>query len=187
MSMSRIIYLILLFFVCWATYYLLDKKQNTDIQISPNLELPTFTGENFSNVSFSEIGIRNHIISSRHLYYYSKSGNTIFNQPILRVFQNGDVLEWKITAKRGILTKNNVLTLYDDVVAKNLLENSSFDSLSTIKMSIQLDTRDFWTEDPVLLKGPLFENQGQAIKGNFADHSALLYNNVQGRYETPKP
>ncbi|QSA19731.1 LPS export ABC transporter periplasmic protein LptC, partial [Vibrio furnissii] len=32
-----------------------------------------------------------------------------------------------------------------------------------------------------------FETRGQAMKGNFGNHSAVLYNHVQGRYETLTP
>ncbi len=70
---------------------------------------------------------------------------------------------------------------------KTLLPDSGFDTLTTSEMSIQLKSRDFWADKPVELRGPQFETHGQAMKGNFADHSAELYNQVQGRYETLTP
>lgn len=187
MSLSRVMYILLFFVICWSAYYLLDNYDAADIQVTPNLELPMFSGDRISNISYDAQGVRNHIISAVHLDYYSRSGNTIFESPTLRIYGNGDQLEWEITAQRGILTKNKVLTLYDRVLAKNLLEDSSFDKMSTARLSIQLGNRDFWTETSVQLNGAQFEITGQAMKGNFSNHSALLYNHVQGKYENIAP
>ncbi|AAF95667.1 TPA: LPS export ABC transporter periplasmic protein LptC [Vibrio cholerae] len=187
MSLSRIVYVLLLFIASWSLYYLLGQEQDSKIQVAPNLELPMFSGENLENISYDEQGIRNYVITSIHLDHYAKSGNTLFKAPILKVYREGTLQEWEITARRGILSKDQVLTLYDDVLAKNLLPDSGFDTLTTSEMSIQLKSRDFWADKPVELRGPQFETHGQAMKGNFADHSAELYNQVQGRYETLTP
>ncbi|MCE0494057.1 LPS export ABC transporter periplasmic protein LptC [Vibrio salinus] len=187
MSLSRIIYVLLFFVATWSGYYLLESQRQADIQVAPNLELPTFSGETLTNTSYSTKGIRNYVITSTHLDYYAKSGNTIFEKPILRIYKNGTVVEWKITAQRGILTDNKILTLYDNVIANNLLTDSSFDSMSTAKLSIDLVSRDFWTETKVKLQGQQFKTVGQSMKGNFADQNALLYNHVQGRYENLTP
>ncbi len=111
----------------------------------------------------------------------------MFEQPILRIFANGTTQEWEISAAKAILDKHEVLTLYDDVVARNLLPDSGFDTLSTQRMSIQLDNRDFWANTDVLMLGPQFETRGQAMKGNFADNLAELYNKVNSKYETLAP
>jgi lipopolysaccharide export system protein LptC len=121
------------------------------------------------------------------LEYYSASGNTTFNLPILYVYRDGTIVEWKISAKRGILAKNQVLTLYDNVVAENMIEGASFDTLETTKLSIQLGNNDFWTENDVVMKGAQFENFSHALKGNFTDQVAELYNHVQGVYENQVP
>lgn len=187
MSLSRILYTILIFVASWSAYYLLDKEKSADIQVAPNLELPMFSGNTVENISYDSQGVRNYVITSVHFEYFAKSGNTIFDSPVLKVFQEGTRQEWEITAKRGILTKEHVLTLYDNVLAENLLEDSGFDTMKSARLSIQLDNKDFWTETQVDMSGPQFETQGQAMKGNFADKSAVLYNHVQGRYETFTP
>jgi len=86
-----------------------------------------------------------------------------------------------------VLTKDHVLTLQSNILGKNLLPDSGFDTLSTDIIHIQLDNRDFWADNQVTLIGPQFETVGQAMKGNFADNTAILYNHVQGRYETLTP
>ncbi|WP_071196729.1 LPS export ABC transporter periplasmic protein LptC, partial [Vibrio cholerae] len=67
MSLSRIVYVLLLFIASWSLYYLLGQEQDSKIQVAPNLELPMFSGENLENISYDEQGIRNYVITSIHL------------------------------------------------------------------------------------------------------------------------
>jgi lipopolysaccharide export system protein LptC len=187
MTLLRPQYLLLIFILAWSTYYVVSKQDDVDIQVSPNMELPMFTGETLVNTTYNAAGIRNYEITSAHLEYFSESGNTVFEQPRLKVYENGTIIEWDISAQKGILTKNNVLTLYDNVVAKNLLPEASFEHLSSAKLSIRLDNRDFWTDTLVTLFGPQFETIGQAMEGNFSDRHARLFNKVHGRYENLAP
>ncbi len=106
---------------------------------------------------------------------------------MLSIYANGTTKEWEISADKAILDKDEVLTLYDNVLAQNLLPDSGFDTLSTQKMSIKLTDRDFWTDSKVIMLGPQFETYGEAMKGNFADNIAEVYNKVNSRYETLTP
>ncbi|CAH0538488.1 LPS export ABC transporter periplasmic protein LptC [Vibrio marisflavi] len=183
MRLSRVIYTLLVFIALWSAYYLFDKEQANNAQIAPNAELPMFTGDNIVNDSYGDKGVLSYIITSKHLEYYQKSGDTYFDHPVLKIYRNGKVQEWQVTADKGILDKDHVLKLEQNVLAKNLLPKSAFDTFSTAELYIQVVKRDFWTETPVTMVGPQFRTVGQAMKGNFADHNAVLYNNVQGRYE----
>ncbi|EGU34669.1 LPS export ABC transporter periplasmic protein LptC [Vibrio scophthalmi] len=187
MSLSRIGYLLLVVIIAISGYYLMTNKASYDIQVEPNVELPLFTGHDLTNTSYNEQGVRSYVIISTELDNYASSGDTVFDKPILKVYLNGDIQEWEITAEHGVLTKDHVLTLQSNVLGKNLLPDSGFDTLSTDIMHIQLDNRDFWADNQVTLIGPQFETVGQAMKGNFADNTAILYNHVQGRYETLTP
>ncbi len=187
MSLSRILYSLLAIISIGCAYYLYTNDDSRVLQVVPDLELPAFSGTNLHNISYSDTGVRSYSITSSHLEHFSKKGETVFEQPILRIFANGTTQEWEISAAKAILDKHEVLTLYDDVVARNLLPDSGFDTLSTQRMSIQLDNRDFWANTDVLMLGPQFETRGQAIKGNFADNLAELYNKVNSKYETLAP
>lgn len=187
MSLSRILYLVLIFVCSWSAYYLFDKEGGQTVQVAPNVELPMFSGTKLDNISYNQEGIRSHQIESSHLDHYSKSGDTIFENPILSVFRDGHTIEWQITARRAVMSEEQVLTLYDNVVVKNLLPGASFDTMVTDKFIIDLVSRDFHTETPVQMNGPQFKTEGQAMKGNFDSNTATLFDNVQGRYETLTP
>lgn len=187
MTFPRVMYLLLIFVALWAAYYLLDRHQSVNNQVAPSSDLPMFTGDDIVNTSYTETGIKSYIITSNHLEYYANSGDTYFNHPVLKIYRQGTTQEWQVTADQGVLDKHNVLTLTHNVLAKNLLPKSAFDTFSTDTMHIQVIKRDFWTDTPVTLIGPQFKTEGQAMKGNFANHDAVLYNHVQGRYENLTP
>ncbi|EKO5199957.1 LPS export ABC transporter periplasmic protein LptC [Vibrio vulnificus] len=187
MSFSRLICLLLFFVVSWSCYYLYGQREAQSVQVAPNLELPMFSGESLNNISYNSDGIRSHQISSSHLDHYAKSGDTVFENPSLVIYRDGDTIEWKITARRAVLDEEQVLTLSDHVRMQNLLPGASFEMLSTDKLEIDLSNRDFHADQQVLLIGPQFETTGEAMKGNLKTNTATLYNHVQGRYETLTP
>lgn len=187
MSLSRIGYLILVFALCWSGYYYYERQQKQSPKVSPDLEQPMFSGQTLTNTSYTDDGIRSYVITSNSLDHFAKSGDTVFEKPILKVYKDGLMQEWEITAATGVLDKNHILTLSTNVIVKNLLSDSGFDTLSTESMNIALDNRDFWADNQVIIKGPQFNTIGQAMRGNFADHNATLYKSVQGRYETFTP
>lgn len=187
MSFTRLCYVLLIFVIAWCTYYLVTPKSKDTIQVAPNTELPMFSGTGLENITYGDDGVRSYIISSNNLDYYAKSGETIFNNPTLMVYREGSVVEWKVTATRAVLDKNQTLTLYDKVLMQNLLPDAAFDTMATDKMVINLTNRDFKADQQVMLVGPQFETTGGAMQGNLKQHTATLTDKVQGRYETVTP
>lgn len=187
MSISRLIYLLLFFVISWSCYYLYGQRENHAVQVAPNWELPMFSGQSLNNISYNSEGVRSYQISSSHLDHYAKSGETMFENPSLVIYRDGETIEWQVTARRAILDEEQRLTLFDHVQMKNLLPEASFEMLSTDKIEIDLSNRDFRADQQVLLIGPQFETTGEAMMGNLKTNTATLYNNVQGRYETLTP
>lgn len=143
MKFTRIIYTMLVMIAGYSLYYLYGVKDVNVIQISPNLELPVLSGQNVDNVNYDELGTKSYRITASFLDHYAQSGDTKFEYPVLYVYKEGSTLEWQITADRGIVDKNHILTLFDNVLAKNLLPDAGFSTMATKKLQIQLDNRDF--------------------------------------------
>ena len=134
MSLSRIIYAILIMVATYSMYYLFGANNVDVVQITPDQELPALSGKGIDNINYDESGVRSYQISSAYLDHFAKSGDTTFEYPVLYVYKEGKVQEWQITADRGLLDKDHVLTLYDNVLAKNLLPDASFDTMATDKI-----------------------------------------------------
>ena len=187
MSFTRLIYLLLAFVIAWCGYYLLTPKQDNRAQIAPNLELPMFSGNELENITYGKDGVRSYVIHSAHLEHYAKSGDTKFEQPTLTIYRQGIAVEWVVSASKAILSKDKILTLHGHVLMQNQLPGSSFNTMSTDKLTIDLTTHDFKADQKVVLVGPQFNTTGGAMKGNLKTHIAALTNHVQGRYETITP
>lgn len=187
MRVSKLIYLLLFFIASWCAYYLYEKSAD-DFEISiPSLEAPMFTGQHLYNTSYDENGLRNYKMYSESLEHFAQDGHTVFHAPKLIIYREGKIEEWIVTADTAVLSKDHVLTLQNNVLARNVLEGASFDRLITEKMLINLDSKDFSTDTQVTMLGPQFTNIGNAMKGNFEDNLATLFNQVQGTYENITP
>ncbi|OBT17418.1 LPS export ABC transporter periplasmic protein LptC [Vibrio sp. UCD-FRSSP16_10] len=187
MTGSRIFQIVLIGIVCFSGYYLLVNQEQDVIQVAPNVELPMFTGRHVTNTNYDLDGIRNYKISSLKLDHYAQSGDTLFDNLIMYVYREGTTEEWQVVSDKAVLDKNNHLTLMGNVIATNLLPDASFETLTTNKMTIELDSKNFNSDVLVTLKGPQFVNTGQAMKGNLDDNTAVLFNHVKGIYEKAKP
>ncbi|CAM3019825.1 LPS export ABC transporter periplasmic protein LptC [Vibrio rarus] len=187
MTGSRIFQIVLVGVICLSGYYLLTNQEQQVIQVQPNKELPMFTGRFVTNTNYDLKGIRNYKITSEKLEHYAESGDTLFDNIVMYVYREGTIEEWQVVSDHAILDKNQHLTLKGNVIATNLQPDASFKTLTTDKMTIELDTKDFNSNDQVTLKGPQFVNIGQAMQGNLDKNEAELFNSVQGIYEKAKP
>ncbi|WP_105900798.1 LPS export ABC transporter periplasmic protein LptC [Vibrio gangliei] len=187
MSISRLIYLLLIFIASWSAYYLYEQSGDDFEQAIPSLEAPMFTGEHLYNTSYDETGLRNYKMYSESLEHFAQDGHTVFHSPKLIIYREGEIEEWIITADDAVLSKDHILTLQNNVLGRNVLEGASFERLTTEKMQINLDSKDFETDTQVTMTGPQFTNIGNAMKGNFETNLATLFDQVQGTYEKLTP
>lgn len=187
MSLSRLIYLLLIFVASWSAYYLYEQSADDVELIAPSLEAPLFTGENLTNTTYDIDGLRNYKMYSDSLEHFAQDGHTVFYQPKLVVYREGSTEEWVVTSDSAVLSKDHILTLQHNVVARNVIEGASFDRMTTEKMLIDLNSKDFSTDTTVTMVGPQFTNIGNAMKGNFDTNLATLFNQVQGTYENITP
>ncbi|EPE37242.1 lipopolysaccharide export system protein lptC [Candidatus Photodesmus katoptron] len=184
MNLSHIVYIILILSASYSIYYLFEKKEEKiNRYITSNKQIPMFRSKNMENIFYTEEGIRSHIITSKHLKYFPKSGETEFEFPVLKIYKNGQIQEWEISSDKALLYENRILTLYDNVLAKNLLVQSVFDVMSTKELNIELNNKNFWSHDHVVFIGQKFKIEGQEMKGNFIKNTAILSKKVKGQYE----
>lgn len=187
MTWSRFITVLLIMIVMGLSYYLQTRQTALPVPIAPMKEQAAFSGKALRNTSYNDKGMRSYRIDSASLKYFASNGDSIFESPTLVIYRDGDIIEWRISASQAVLDEHQQLTLYDKVRMENLLPNASFTSLATNKLVIDLTNRNFNADQPVTLKGPLFETRGKAMKGNLNANNATLYNTVQGRYEVHTP
>ncbi len=183
MTLKRLSIGLLLLICGWSGHYLYTEYTKSNQQITPDQQVPVFTGLNISNNNYNENGVRNYQIDATSLERFAKTGKTHFIRPNLFVFKNGAIKEWEIISDTGVLDKNHTLYLTGNVIVKNLLPGASFNTMTTKSIIIKLSNKDFSTKDVVNLVGPTFKTTGVGMKGNFTSQQATLLKDVQGIYE----
>jgi lipopolysaccharide export system protein LptC len=184
MITPRWVQLVLVIVIAISGYYLLTDRESVTKQVSPNAELPAFSGYSVTDTNYSLDGVRNYRITASYLDHYSESGDTVFESIVLQIFREGDIEEWHIVSDHAVLDEDHHLTLNGNVKANNLLPDAAFEQLTTETLVIELNSKDFHSDTQVTLEGPSFFNVGQSAKGNFGTNLATLINNVKGVYET---
>lgn len=187
MSFARLMYFLLFLIACGSGYYLYEKSTDKSHQIVLDKEHPMFTGVDLNSVKYTIEGLRDYNIYAVSLENYAQTGDTVFDKPVLTIYQQGNIVEWVVNSDTAVLDKDHLLTLTGNVVATNHLPDPSFNTMNTDKMLIHLKSKDFSTDKKVIMVGPQFTNSGNALKGNFSTNVATLFNQVQGKYETLTP
>ncbi|OOE61132.1 LPS export ABC transporter periplasmic protein LptC [Salinivibrio sp. IB282] len=184
--MTRRLGLLLLVVLCSVSgYYLLVQHGWQQVQqVTPDAEKPLFTGEAIQTVQYDADGVRSYTVHAKHLEHYAKIDETHFNEPVLWTYKAGTEEEWRVSADYAILSDDHLLTMTGNVRIFNLLPNAQIDSVATDSVTLNLTTRDFWSESPTTITGTRFQTKGKRVKGNFGNHQMELLDDVRGRYET---
>ena len=184
--MTRRFGLFVLIVLCALSgYYLLVQHRWQQVQqVTPDAEKPLFTGEDIETVQYNADGVRSYTVQAEHLEHYAKIDETHFNEPVLWTYQDGQDEEWRVSANYAVLSDEHLLTMTGNVRIFNLLPNAQIDSVTTDSVTLNLTTRDFWSDSPTTITGTRFQTTGKRVKGNFGSHQMELLDDVKGRYET---
>ncbi|WP_028023126.1 LPS export ABC transporter periplasmic protein LptC [Enterovibrio calviensis] len=185
MTLQRLGVVILLAVCGYAGYYLLNQHYWQDeVQITPDAEKPLFTAENVKSTSYTEQGIRSYTLDSTHLEHYQQLDETHFNEPVLWTYSNGTEEEWRMSSEFAILENNHILVMTGRVRIFNLLPDAQIKVVTTEKLTLDLSSRDFWSDTETEITGTGLQTRGLRAKGNFGSHQMELIEQVKSRYET---
>ncbi len=175
---------VLLSIVLAAGGYLFSKLDQPNEQVTPDSELPIFTGNSVSSTTFSESGKPMYRIEADTLDYYSNTSETIFAEPVVWIYQDDQNVEWRVSANSATLTKSHTLLMEGHVRIFNLLPESGIELIKSDNLFLRFTDSTFSTNSPVEITGSGFQNQGLGIIGSFKDYNATLLEDVKGRYES---
>lgn len=183
MISQRLSTVILLLICLFTGYYLFNKQRESDQQISPDAEQPLFTAEGVATSNYDENGIRTYRLQSDHIEHFQQSDETHFNLPVLLTYSDGTDPEWKMTADFAVLEDKRMLVMSGNVNIMNLLPETQVKLITTDQLTLDLSSKDFWSNDETRILGVNFETRGNWIKGNFSSHQVELIQQVKSRYE----
>ncbi len=183
MTLQRLMTVLLLGICLAAGYYLYQKHWDDGQQIEPDAESALFSAEGVTSTSYDEKGNRSYRLQSSNIEYFQQQDETHLHQPVLHTYTDGITPEWELRANSAVLEKNHLLIMSGNVTIMNLLESVQIKQIATEQLTLDLLSRDFWSNVTTYISGVNFETQGDWIKGNFGSHQMELLQQVKSKYE----
>lgn len=185
MMLKRVGYFISLLVCSLCGYYLLQQYYASEPnQVMPDAEKPLFTSETAQTTRYDQDGMRNYQLQAKHVEYYQLVDETHFNLPVLWTYNEQQQQEWKVTADFAVLEDKHLLLMQGNVRIKNLLPQSQLKRATTDTLTLDLNSRDYWSDDHTKIEGVGFTSEGEQVKGNFNAQLMELFNQVKTEYES---
>lgn len=188
--------------LCLLGWYYSLNQDNGDLQsLVKSPDSPDYIGEKMQTTVFSPEGKKQYFALSDHVEYFNQDGKTNFIAPLVYLFDVAEphsstkndkakVFEaqsWKLSAKKAVLTKEEILYLEGDVIAESLEPTSRLQRVETQSAQVDLKTQDITSESSVKINGQNFYSTGLKMVGNLRQQTATLKEQVKTYYEINKP
>ena len=182
-------------------YYSLNQDHSDLQSLIKKPDSPEYVGNKMETTVFSPEGKKQYLAISDKVEYYNQDGHTDFISPLVYLFDvsldNKDKeaktdkiqLEkqnWKLSAKKAKLTKDQMLYLEGGVVAESLDPLSRLQRVETEAAVINLKTQDITSDTQVKINGLNFNSSGLKLVGNLRQQVATLKEQVKTYYEINK-
>ncbi len=135
------------------------------------------------STSYNAKGIRSYRLESEHIEHFQKIDETHFNEPVLWTYSDGKEEEWRVSSNFAVLEGNRTLVMTGKVRIFNLLPDAQIKVVTTEQLTLDLVTRDFWSDTETDITGVSLQTRGEKSKGNFGTHQMELIDQVKSRYE----
>ena len=183
-----------------------EDAQLTELIKAP--DSPEYVGQNMQTTMYSPTGKPQYLASAIKVEHFTNDGRTEFAQPVvvlldLEVSQKGvkkaegeqaaeqsaeqatnkTTENWKLSADKAKLTKDNMLYLEGNVVAQSLSPMSRLKRIETESALVNLKTQDISSDKMVKINGQNFSSTGLKLVGNLHQQVATLKEQVKTFYE----
>lgn len=169
----------------WCFYH--NKTQNNTAHSRQNVAnntQPTYESNHLLSKVYTLDGRINYQIDADTLQYFQTANETLFEKPVMILFDPTLTPSWRVSSKHAKLDGvNNILYLSGNVKIRNLTDDIELKEVNTETIQLNLTTRDIWSNDKVMLKGDNFASEGNRLEGNLTQKLAKLINNVKTYYE----
>ena len=115
---------------------------------------------------------------------YEESEKTEFTNPLVNLFDKLTALkQWKLSAEHAEINAERILTLSGHVTLQALEPTSKLQRIETDHLSVNLTTKDVFTDSEVKSQGLGFTTSGIGLKGNLKLQVATLLKDVKSYIE----
>ena len=161
-----------------------SSPNNSLAQLVKKDGMPDYTGAKMSTSVFDLQGKPEYYVEADEIKRYENSEKTEFKNPLVNLFDKLTALkQWKLSADHAEINAERILTLSGNVKLEALEPNSRLQKLETEKLSVNLTTKDVFTDSEVKSQGLGFTTSGIGLKGNLKLQVATLLKDVKSYIE----
>ncbi|WP_017221702.1 LPS export ABC transporter periplasmic protein LptC [Moritella dasanensis] len=143
---------------------------------------PDFTAEVLRSVEFSIEGKIIRRIFADSMEHYGELGMTMFTNPVIILYDENAQATWKIQAKEGNFSSEDVATLRNNVVIKNMAKNDYIDVITTSYLQLELATNLVRSDQLITITGDLFNQTGIGLEGDLKQEYMTILKQVKAIY-----
>ena len=167
----------------WMQYQAKDETNGLDNLIKKE-GMPDYTGNRMSTSVFDLEGKPEYYAEAEEIKRYEESEKTEFTNPLVNLFDKLTALkQWKLSADHAEINAERILTLSGNVTLQALEPTSKLQRIETDHLSVNLTTRDVFTDSEVKSQGLGFTTTGVGLKGNLKQQVATLLKDVKSYIE----
>ena len=167
----------------WMQYQAKDETNGLDNLIKKE-GMPDYTGNRMSTSVFDLEGKPEYYAEAEEIKRYEEIEKTEFTNPLVNLFDKLTALkQWKLSADHAEINAERILTLSGNVTLQALEPTSKLQRIETDHLSVNLTTRDVFTDSEVKSQGLGFTTTGVGLKGNLKQQVATLLKDVKSYIE----
>ena len=167
----------------WMQYQAKDETNGLDNLIKKE-GMPDYTGNRMSTSVFDLEGKPEYYAEAEEIKRYEESEKTEFTNPLVNLFDKLTALkQWKLSADHAEINAERILTLSGNVTLQALEPTSKLQRIETDHLTVNLTTRDVFTDSEVKSQGLGFTTTGVGLKGNLKQQVATLLKDVKSYIE----
>jgi len=173
---------IVILFLCalgiWR-FFSSDEQSTT----TPSTEYqPDFTAQVLRSVEFSIEGKIIRRIFADSMEHYGELGMTMFTNPVIILYDDNAQATWKIQAKEGNFSSEDVATLRNEVIIKNMAKNDYIDVITTSYLQLELAKNLVRSDQLITITGDLFNQTGIGLEGDLKQEYMTILKQVEAIY-----
>lgn len=166
-----------------AAYLTLDEEQdNKKIALNATQSEPDYIISGLSLENYNDKGLLNQQIESESATHFPHDNSVVFEQPKI-ILRQGSTPQWGITSNNGQLIQDKQLVLTGNIQVVPMQEDEGAFSLSTEKLTIDLEKQIADTDSKVLIESDKTKLTAIGMKMNMNDQVTTFKSQVRGIHD----
>lgn len=182
MNKKNLISLLLILIVLGIYLYFREGNNNKNIESIDLTHYPIYQSKEATMYIYGFDGKLKETIFAKDVEYFEQNSYTLFQEPVVHLYNEALIPEWRLTSNDAKLINNNDLDLNGKVVIDNLLKESDIKKIITYNAKVNLNSLIATSQERVTAYGTNLETTGIGVKSYLKTRKTDILNDVKTRY-----